>query len=129
MMAIHESDLDARLMEDMDPELFDFLKACVNSFIKWDLVRFFQENPNTADTADDIARYAGRTPDDIEKELTELAQAGILKQELLGEIAVYSLSTDPDVRNLIEQFVLACRDRRFRVKVIYHVIHRMETLN
>jgi hypothetical protein len=128
MMAIHESDLDARLMEDMDPKLFDFLKVGVNSFIKWDLVRFFHENPNTADTAADIARYAGRTPEDIEKELTELVQAGILNQESVGVITVYSLSTDPAVRDLIEQFVAACNDRRFRVKVIYHVIHRMETL-
>lgn len=128
MMAIHESELDARLMEDMDPKLFDFLKVGVNSFIKWDLVRFFHENPNTADTAADIARYAGRTPEDIEKELAELVQAGVLNQEAVGAITVYSLSTDPAVRDLIDQFVAACNDRHFRVKVIYHVIHRMETL-
>ncbi len=127
-MAIQESDLDARLMEDMDPKLFDFLKVSVNSFIKWDLIRFFHENPNTADTSADIARYAGRTPEGIRKELTELIQAGILNQEAVGAITVYSLSTDPAVRNLIEQFVSACSDRRFRVKVIYHIIHRMETL-
>jgi hypothetical protein len=128
VMAIHESDLDARLMEDMDPKLFDFLKVGVNSFIKWDLVRFFHENPNTADTAADIARYAGRTPEDIEKELAELVQAGILNQESVGVITVYSLSADPTVRDLIDQFVTSCSDRHFRVKVIYHVIHRMETL-
>jgi hypothetical protein len=128
MMTIHESDLDARLMEDMDPRLFEFLKVGVNSFIKWDLVRFFHENPNTADTAADIARYAGRAPEDIEKELAELVQAGVLNRELVGVITVYSLSTDPTMRDLIDQFVMSCNDRHFRVKVIYHVIHRMETL-
>ena len=61
-MAIDESDLAARLMEDMDAQLLDFLKTKVNSFVKWDLVRFFHENPNTADTPDNVARYAGRDP-------------------------------------------------------------------
>lgn len=127
-MAINESDLDARLMEDMDPQLFNFLKSGVNSFIKWDLVRFFHENSSTADTAEDIARYAGRTSTDIEKELIELVEAGILDRESVGELAVYSLVNDQATRDLIERFVLACHDRRFRIKVIYHIIHKMEAL-
>ncbi len=127
-MTINESDLDTKLMEDMDPQLFTFLKSGVNSFIKWDLVRFFHENSNTADTADDIARYAGRAPADIERELIELVETGILDQELVGEISVYSLAADQATRELIEQFVLACNDRRFRIKVIYHIIQKMEAL-
>jgi len=57
-MAANESDLAARLMGDMDPGLLDFLKTRVNSFVKWDLVRFFHENPHTTDTAENVARYA-----------------------------------------------------------------------
>ena len=41
------NDLAARLMGDMAPQLLEFLKTKVNSFVKWDLVRFFHENPNT----------------------------------------------------------------------------------
>jgi hypothetical protein len=128
-MAIRESELDARLMEDIDPYLFDFLKVGVNSFIKWDLIRFFHENSSTADTVENIARYAGRVPADIERELAELVQADILDHGLVGEMSVYSLSDDQAVRDLIEQFVLACSDRRFRIKVIYHIINRTEMLN
>jgi len=51
-----------RLMADLDPELLTFLKGTVNTFVKWDLVRFFHENPHTTDTAENIARYAGRDP-------------------------------------------------------------------
>jgi hypothetical protein len=128
-MAIRESELDARLMEDIDPYLFDFLKVGVNSFIKWDLIRFFHENSSTADTVENIARYAGRAPADIERELAELVQADILDHDLVGEMSVYALSDDQAVRDLIEQFVLACSDRRFRIKVIYHIINRTEMLN
>ena len=124
-MAIDESDLAARLMEDMDARLLDFLRNQVNSFVKWDLVRFFHENPNTTDTAENLARYAGRDPSAIERELHELAESKVLNQETLGEMTVYSLATDREMRGLIEQFVLACDDRQFRVKAIYHIIRGM----
>ncbi len=124
-MAIDESDLAARLMEDMDGRLLQFLRNQVNSFVKWDLVRFFHENPNTTDTAENVARYAGRDPAAIEKELAGLADSGVLHRQTVGEMTVYSLATDQEMRDLIEQFVLACDDRQFRVKAIYHIIRGM----
>ena len=124
-MAINESDLAARLMGDMDTRLLDFLKTRVNSFVKWDLVRFFHDNPNTADTAENVARYAGRDPAAIEQELIELAESGVLHRETVGEMIIYSLATDQEMRDLIDQFVLACDDRQFRVKAIYHIIRGM----
>jgi predicted transcriptional regulator of viral defense system len=124
-MAIDESDLAARLMGDMDDKLLDFLKNQVNSFVKWDLVRFFHENPHTADTAENVARYAGRDPVAIEQELAELAESGVLNREKIGEMIVYSLAIDHEMRELIDQFVQACDDRQFRVKAIYHIIRGM----
>jgi len=117
-----ELDLTGRLMADMDPQLLKFLRAKVNSFVKWDLVRFFHDNPHTTDTANNIARYAGRTTDTIRVELTELARDGVLSESQLGDMAVYSLASDRHTRDLLEQFVKASDDRQFRVKVIYHII-------
>jgi hypothetical protein len=37
----------------------EFLKTKVNSFVKWDLVRFFPTTPSPP-TPSNIARYAGR---------------------------------------------------------------------
>jgi hypothetical protein len=117
-----ELDLTGRLMADMDPQLLDFLQTKVNSFVKWDLVRFFHDNPHTTDTADNIARYAGRTVETISAELAELAQDGVLEENRLGDMTVYSLAPNRQVRDLLEQFVRASDDRQFRVKVIYHII-------
>lgn len=117
-----ELDLTGRLMADMDPRLLKFLQAKVNSFVKWDLIRFFHDNPHTTDTADNIARYAGRTADTIRDELAELAQDGVLEANQLGDMVVYSLAADRHIRDLLEQFVKASDDRQFRVKVIYHII-------
>ena len=69
-------DLSRRLMDDMDPEVLEFLKTTVNTFIKWDLVIFFFENPNTTDTIDNIARYIGRDATVIKSDLEDLVGPG-----------------------------------------------------
>jgi hypothetical protein len=125
MAAMGSNDLAARLMGDMAPQLLEFLKTKVNSFIKWDLVRFFHENPNTTDTAENIARYAGRDVAIIEVELDELVGACVLERQRIGDLQVYSLVSDLEMRSLVEQFIRACDDRQFRVKAIYHIIRGM----
>ncbi len=118
-------DFTARLMNDMDPDLLDFVKTKINTFIKWDLIRFFHENPNTADTAGNIARYAGRNVAAVEPELDELVESRIMEIHHLDEIPVYSLTTDESMRRLVEEFIQACEDRHFRVKAVYHIIRGM----
>jgi hypothetical protein len=120
-----ELDLTGRLMADMDPRLLEFLQTKVNSFVKWDLARFFHDNPHTTDTAENIARYAGRGVETIRAELAELAQDGVLEENQLGDMVVYSLSPDRQIREMMEQFVKASDDRQFRVKAIYHIIRGM----
>jgi hypothetical protein len=119
------NDLAARLMGDMAPQLLEFLKNKVNTFVKWDLVRFFHENPNTTDTAENIARYAGRDVATIEVEMDELVGSGVLSRQRIGDLTVYSLVEDSAMRSLVDQFILACDDRQFRVKAIYHIIRGM----
>ena len=117
-----ELDLTGRLMADMDPKLLEFLQMKVNSFVKWDLIRFFHDNPHTTDTADNIARYAGRSVEAIRTDLAELAQDGVLEENQLGDMTVYSLVSNRQTRELLAQFVKASDDRQFRVKAIYHII-------
>jgi hypothetical protein len=112
-------------MDDMDPVLLDFVKTKVNSFIKWDLVRFFHENPHTADTVENIAKYAGRNVTAVEPELEELVASGIMKKSLLGETPIYSLETNEETQELVDKFIFACEDRHFRVKAVYHIIRGM----
>lgn len=112
-------------MNDMDPQLLDLVKTKVNSFIKWDLVRFLRENPNTADTADNIAKYIGRNAATVDPELRELVDSQIMEVKHVEGMPVYSLSADAGVRELIVRFITACEDRHFRVKVIYHIVRGM----
>lgn len=120
-----DTDFAKQLMDDINPDLLDFLQHKVNSFIKWDLVRFFHDNPYAADTADNIARYISREERMIGAELEGLVRSGVLQAREISGLTIYSLAKNPEMRQLIEAFVIACNDRQFRVKAIYHVIRAM----
>lgn len=124
-MVFSGEDFTTRLMNDMDPQLLDLVRTQVNSFIKWDLVRFLRENPNTADTAENIAKYIGRNVATVEPELRELVDNGVIEVKLLEGMPIYSLTGDARTRDLIDRFIKACEDRHFRVKVIYHIVRGM----
>ena len=124
-MVFSGEDFTTRLMNDMDPPLLDLVKTKVNSFIKWDLVRFLRENPNTTDTSDNIAKYIGRNATTVEPELHELVESHIMEVRQVDGIPVYSLTTNASTRELLDRFITACEDRHFRVKVIYHIVRGM----
>ena len=113
-------------MDDIDPRLLDLLQTRLTSFIKWDVVRFFYEHPETTDTADRIAHATGRDLHTVEPELVQLARHAILEMDTLTGLRVYTLSDDPDTRQLIHEFFTACDDRQFRLKAIYHVINQLK---
>lgn len=110
----------------MDDAILDFLKEKVNSFIKWDLIRFFHDNPHTKDTAENIARYTGRELATVAYELDDLVEVGVLDAETIANHRVYTLVEEEQTRHLINQFMEACHDRQFRVEAINQVIKRMQ---
>lgn len=109
-------------MNDIDPRLLDLLRTRLTSFVKWDVLRFFHEHPQITDTAENIAHSTGRDLRAVEPELAQLARHNILEMELLTGLRVYTLSDDPATRQLIHEFFTACDDRRFLLRVIYHVL-------
>jgi hypothetical protein len=107
----------------IDPRLLDFIQKRVNTFVKWDLIRFFHDLPYTADSAETIASATGRDVASVVQALEELTRCGLLEASTppAGE-TVYVLTGDHPMRTLINSFMLACDDSQFRIKAIYHVI-------
>ena len=106
-------------------QLHDFVRFTVNSFIKWDLVRFFHDNPHTKDTADTIARYVSRDSESVSRALNGLVESNILTCETYNNVEVFALTSDESTRGLVGSFMEACHDRQFRVSAIRHVIKGM----
>ena len=110
---------------DTDPKLMEFLREKVNTFVRWDLIRFFHDNPHAMDTAENIAHYIGRDVRPVEAELVGLVEDNVLKLNQTASVKVFALASDPATRELVNRFVLACDDRQFRVKAINQVIRGM----
>lgn len=113
---------DTMTTKQDDTKLLAFVRQKLNSFVKWDLVRFFHDNPFAADTAENIARYTGREQFLVQSDLGALTQDGIITAHTIANRQVYRLSKDTDVREMIGSFVRACDDREFRVRAIQEVI-------
>ena len=116
------NNLMSDIMDEMDPRMLEFIKQHVTTFTRWDILRFFHENPNTQDTAENLARYIGRAPDVICQEAREMAEEGVFRSVKQGEHTIYLLTNDPDLRLLISDLVEAARDRTFRMKLVYHIL-------
>ncbi len=114
------------LEADIDARLLDFVRNQVDTFVKWDLVRFFHDNPYAVDTATNIARFTGRDSLTVERELGELAERGVLETSTAGEKRIYRYVKDLPTRDMIQRFVLACDDRNFRVRAINQVIEGLQ---
>lgn len=108
--------------DGMNPHLLSFLREKVNTFTKWDLVRFFHDNPHAAEIAPSIARYIGREVAEVERELANLVKAQVLQVKTVSDVQVYRLVDDEETRRLIHEFVVACDDPEFRVQAIHEVI-------
>ena len=109
---------------EMTPQWQAFIEKRVNSFIKWDLIRFFHDNPHIQDTAENIAGYIGRDTKTIVRELDGLSQEPkFCPCQHQNKMSIYRLTSDIETRDLIRDFVAACFDRNFRVQAIHHVIH------
>ena len=110
------------LMDDVELTLLDFIKTNANSFIKWDLIRFFYKNRHTVDTAENIAQHAGRNVSVIEQELDDLVEGGIIAKRGLDGVPTYLLGNDEKMLALMSKFVSACEHREFRVKVVHRIV-------
>ena len=113
------------LPEELPEDLLGFVLGRVNSFVKWDILRFLKENAGVADTYAGIARYVGRSPDVVESQLQEMAGDGLLSISILNGQELYSLTGDSRTLDLIDRFHRGCLNRQFRLRVVYHVAKSM----
>jgi len=117
--------IDRLMAVDVDADLIDLICERLDSFVKWDLLFFFHDNPHTLDTAQNIARYTGRDVEIVKPELDAMVEERLLMADRVGGMTVYTLSGDPAVTEMVERFVKAWQDKEFRIKAIYHLFRSM----
>jgi hypothetical protein len=61
----------------------------------------------------------------VKPELEDMVKSGVMEKREVNGTFIYSLAQDQDMRELVDRFILACEDRHFRVKAVYHIIRGM----
>ena len=96
----------------IDPRAMEWLLPHLDSFVKWDLLRFLNESPDASSTVEELARYLGRDETELKPAARALAVAGILRQEDVGERYTFSLVEDEEIRELIGHLAQSYREDR-----------------
>lgn len=116
------STLVSDIMDEMDPQMLDFIKKHVTTFTRWDLIKFFYENIDTHDTAENLARYIGRATELVEQEADKLVEEKILKALRESDHTVYLLTEDKNTLKIVADLVETSQERTFRMKLVYHIL-------
>ncbi|MEW6553096.1 MAG: hypothetical protein AB1384_02280 [Actinomycetota bacterium] len=113
--------------ENLDQQVGNFVEEFVDSFITWDLIMFFHENPYTVGSPASIAMSIGRLGSDIEPFLERLAAKGILSHEFRagdGAETIYAYKPEPDFEKSVIEFKRALKDRASRLIIVSKVLQK-----
>jgi len=76
--------------------LDEIYSKLLSSDTKADLLILFHNNPGLTDTIEGVARRIGRTASEIEADVKDLVDLGLLAKERLGKLDVVSFDTNKD---------------------------------
>jgi hypothetical protein len=113
--------------ENLDPQVSLFVDEYIDSFITWDLILFFHENPYTVGSPSSIAMSIGRLGADIEPFLERLTEKGILSCEFRagnGAEAIYAYKPEADFEKSVVEFKRALKDRASRLIIVSKVLQK-----
>lgn len=102
------------LEKNLDPEVSRLLGVLSSSQVRWDLVKFFRENPFTIHTAQGLASMIGRRIDKVEAEAEALVAQEVLARISGGDVApfIYAYDPQPDALKAIELLIDEEREAR-----------------
>lgn len=70
----------------------------LSSDTKADLLMLFHNNPGLTDTIEGVARRIGRTASEIEADVKDLVDLGVLVKQRFGKLDVVSFDTNKDTQ-------------------------------
>jgi len=110
----------------MDPRLTHLIREDIDSFVKWDILKFFRAYPDQPDSVKRIAGYSGRELETVEQATEEMAQAGFLIRRHVGDLAVYALSEDREKQELVSLFLSSSEDPSLCVLMMAELLQTQE---
>jgi hypothetical protein len=105
----------------LGPSVTKFVEEHVRSLLSWDILVFFDRNPDAVLDETGLAGRLGRRPEELGPEVESLCDARIL--QCAGGLIRYKPT--PELREQVGEFVEACQDRGRRLALIALVLQRI----
>ena len=114
-------------LDEIGPEILDFVDRYIDQFVAWDILAYFHENPDAKRKPSGIATDLGRKTAMVEPSLEIFVRKGILDREPdeAGE-PTYRYAAPAGFRENMDSFMTTMRDRTTRLAIV-NLILRKET--
>ena len=113
--------------DNIDPTVSGFVDEFIDSFITWDLILFFYENPFTMGTPSSIAMSIGRLDSDVLPYLEKLVEKNVIMRETRVQDSaetVFSYTPNKEFEARVEEFRKALKDRASRLMIVSKVLQK-----
>ncbi len=106
----------------VDPEILEFIQKYLTSYTKWEVLKYYGENPTAVETPKGFARRLGKDVRQVAEALKSLARTGILGNGRDPENGPYALTADDTQRATLQRIAESSRsNNRFRLLLNYHI--------
>lgn len=102
----------------LGPSVVAFVNRHVRSLLTWDVLAFFNRNPDAVLDLHGLSARLGRRPEELRPELESLVDSGILDDP--GGLIRYQPAAE--TRKAVAHFVDTCQDRNRRLAMIALVL-------
>lgn len=93
----------------------------MNSFTKWDLVKFFHEHPDSFFSSRELSKILRRSQEQLQLDLNSLALSGICLEKT-KDSGEYQFTRDGYLRQRVEDFFRYCKTEQGRIKAICQIL-------
>ncbi|MBU1670886.1 MAG: hypothetical protein KKF41_16575 [Actinobacteria bacterium] len=112
-------------LEDLAPELLDFVERYIDQFASWDVLVYFHENPDAERRLSEVALEIGRRVSLIQPVVENLRDSGIVREEPNeADEPTYRYSAPAEFRVKMGAFIDATRDRTNRLAIVSKVLQK-----
>jgi len=111
--------------ENLEPEIREFIDKYIDSFVTWDVLNYFHENPEVECNLSIISSEIGRHPPKVEPSLSILTEMGVLFEESGEEGDVqYKYVASAEFRAKMEKLVTLTNDRTNRLAIVSLILQK-----
>jgi hypothetical protein len=112
-------------LDDIAPEILEFVDEYIDQFVAWDILAYFHENPDLERKPAGIALDIGRRVSTIEPVLIVLLEKGVLAADIdEAEEPNYRYVASAEFKKKMDDFLAASRDRTNRLAIVSRVLQK-----